>query len=217
MRILSCCASSILFLLSALTFSQEPITVRIGEQEWMTKNLNVSRFRNGDPIPEVSDFEEWRKAGENKTPAWCYYENATDSGKVLGKIYNWHAVNDPRGLAPDGFHVPRLSEWDTLFRFMGFNFFGEPTDEHYEWKQNTQSYNEEAFNNFNFCLAGGRFQEAAVDIFYYLNDRAWFWSATDYPDFEAYCLSYTPHYGIDVFPYYEEFGFSVRCIKDKSF
>lgn len=217
MRILSFCASSIMYLLSALTFSQEPITVRIGEQEWMTKNLNVSRFRNGDPIPEVRDYQEWREAGENKTPAWCYYENATDSGKVLGKIYNWHAVNDPRGLAPEGFHVPRLSEWDTLFAFLNFEYSRKPESDIYYWKKEAQPLNEEAFNNFNFCLAGGRFQEAGVDIFYHLNKEAWFWSASDCKGFEAFCLSYNPKYGINIFPYYEEFGFSVRCIKDKSF
>jgi uncharacterized protein (TIGR02145 family) len=94
---------------------------------------------------------------------------------------------------------------------------GEPTDVHYEWIQNAQPYNEEAFNKFNFCLAGGRFQEAAVDIFYYLNAMAWFWTANDYPDYEAYCLYYLPKHSIKVNTYYEEFGFSVRCIKDKSF
>lgn len=217
MRNLSFWVFSFMFLQSTLSFSQVISTVQIGEQEWMTMNLNTSRFRNGDPIPQVIDYQEWREAGANKTPAWCYYENATDSGKVLGKIYNWYAVNDPRGLAPQGFHVPRLSEWDTLFAFLGFEYSRELMSEEYHWKKEAQPFNEEAFNNFNCTLAGGRFQEAGVDIFYHLNNEAWFWSASDYPGFEAFCLTYNPKYGIMVFPYYEEFGFSVRCIKDKSF
>ena len=37
-------------------------TVVIGSQTWMSENLNVSTFRNGDPIPEAKTNEEWKKA-----------------------------------------------------------------------------------------------------------------------------------------------------------
>jgi uncharacterized protein (TIGR02145 family) len=89
-------------------------TVKIGTQEWMTKNLDVSTFRNGDPIPEVQEYDEWLKAGENKKPAWCYYDNNPSNGEKYGKLYNWYAVIDPRGLAPVGYHIPKSSEWDEL-------------------------------------------------------------------------------------------------------
>jgi hypothetical protein len=75
----------------------------IGTQEWTTKNLNVSKYRNGDVIPEVKDPKEW---GSLTTGAWCYYNNDPKNEAIYGKLYNWHAVNDPRGLAPEGFHVP---------------------------------------------------------------------------------------------------------------
>jgi hypothetical protein len=82
-------------------------TVLIGNQEWTTKNLNVSKYRNGDIIPEVKDPKKWANL---KTGAWCYYNNKPENGKIYGKLYNWYAVNDPRGLAPEGFHVPSKVE-----------------------------------------------------------------------------------------------------------
>jgi len=94
-------------------------TVTIGTQVWMKENLNVSSFRNGDPIPEAKTEEEWKKACENKQPAWCYYENKATNGAKYGKLYNWYAVNDSRGLSPQGFHVPSDSEWTTLGEFLG--------------------------------------------------------------------------------------------------
>lgn len=71
--------------------------VKIGDQIWMTRNLNVDKFCNGDPIPETKTNEEWIKAGENGKPAWCYYDNDPANGEKYGKLYNWYAVNDPRG------------------------------------------------------------------------------------------------------------------------
>ena len=96
-------------------------TVTIGTQVWMTKNLDVSTFRNGDPIPEAKSNEEWKKAGENKQPAWCYYNNDPANGAKYGKLYNWYAVNDPRGLAPLGYHVPTKAEFMTLYNFFPSN------------------------------------------------------------------------------------------------
>ncbi len=90
--------------------------VRIGTQIWMTRNLNVSRYRNGDPIPQVQDPSAWAAL---TTGAWCYYENNTVNGTTYGKLYNWYAVNDPRGLAPTGYHVPSDGEWTTLTTFLG--------------------------------------------------------------------------------------------------
>jgi uncharacterized protein (TIGR02145 family) len=94
-------------------------SVKIGTQTWTTENLNVSTFRNGDPIMEAKTNEEWEQAGENKQPAWCYYENDPKNGAKYGKLYNWYAVNDSRGLAPAGWHVPSDAEWTTLSTFLG--------------------------------------------------------------------------------------------------
>lgn len=94
-------------------------TVTIGTQVWMKENLNVSTFRNGDPIPEAKTDEEWERAGEEGKPAWCYYNNDPKNGTKYGKLYNWYAVNDPRGLAPSGYHVPTNEEWKMIKDFLG--------------------------------------------------------------------------------------------------
>ena len=94
-------------------------TITIGTQVWMTKNLDVATFRNGDPIPQAKTNEEWEKAGENQQPAWCYYDNDPANGAKYGKLYNWYAVNDSRGLAPVGYHIPSDAEWTKLTDFLG--------------------------------------------------------------------------------------------------
>ena len=94
-------------------------TVKIGTQVWTTKNLNVSTFRNGDTIPEVKTNEEWIEAARIQQPAWCYYENDSMNGAKYGKLYNWYAMNDTRGLAPIGYHIPSDVEWKTLVDFIG--------------------------------------------------------------------------------------------------
>jgi uncharacterized protein (TIGR02145 family) len=108
----------VVFMLGIVSLSHAQ-TVTIGTQEWMTKNLDVTTFRNGDPIPEVKTDEEWYRASDNKLPAWCYYMNDTVNGRLYGKLYNWFAVNDPRGLAPVGYHIPSDAEWTKLTDFLG--------------------------------------------------------------------------------------------------
>jgi uncharacterized protein (TIGR02145 family) len=93
--------------------------VTIGQQVWMTHNLDVAHFRNGDSIFHAKSVEEWEEAGRKGMPAWCYYNNDPANGPAYGKLYNWFAVNDPRGLAPEGWHVPNASEWYQLVDFLG--------------------------------------------------------------------------------------------------
>jgi uncharacterized protein (TIGR02145 family) len=94
-------------------------TVKIGSQTWMAENLDVSTFLNGDIIPEAQSKEQWKLASQNKQPAWCYYQNITANGKIYGKLYNWYAVNDPRGIAPQGWHVPTDNDWKKLTGYLG--------------------------------------------------------------------------------------------------
>ena len=86
----------------------------IGSQIWMTQNLNVVKFRNGDSIPQAKTNEEWKTAEKNKQPAWCYYDNNQKNGEKYGKLYNWYAVNDARNMAPKGWHIPSDAEWTIL-------------------------------------------------------------------------------------------------------
>ena len=112
------CITIIVFFigLKNLYYSQ---TVTIGPQIWMSNNLDISTFRNGDPISQAKTNEEWIRAGENKQPAWCYYGNEIKNGETYGKLYNWYAINDPRSLAPLGFHIPSQFEWIKLQEFLG--------------------------------------------------------------------------------------------------
>ena len=94
--------------------------IKIGNQIWMTENLNVNIFCNGDAIPEARSSQEWALAGINKEPAWCFFNNnQKTAGENTGKLYNWYAVIDPRGLAPKDWHVPDKTEWFTLLNFLG--------------------------------------------------------------------------------------------------
>lgn len=90
--------------------------VKIGNQVWMAENLNTSHYLNGDSIPQVQDKAEWVAL---TTGAWCYYQNDAENGKTYGKLYNWYAVNDPRGLAPEGWHIPTDAEWIALIDYLG--------------------------------------------------------------------------------------------------
>jgi len=90
--------------------------VVIGTQTWTACNLDVTTYRNGDVIPQVTDPTAWNNL---TTGAWCYYENSSSLGCTYNKLYNWYAVNDPRGLAPVGYHVPTEAEYETLRQFLG--------------------------------------------------------------------------------------------------
>ena len=89
-------------------------TTTICNQVWMVKNLDVDKYKDGTVIPEAKTVEEWVAAGNEGTGAWCYYNFDPTYGAVYGKLYNWYAVNDPRGLAPTGWHVPSAAEWQRL-------------------------------------------------------------------------------------------------------
>jgi uncharacterized protein (TIGR02145 family) len=89
-------------------------SVTIGGKKWMSTNLNVDRFQNGDPIQEAKTEEEWKQAAQEGKPAWCFYENNPNNGAKYGKLYNWYAVVDPRDLAPRGWHIPTQLEWVTF-------------------------------------------------------------------------------------------------------
>lgn len=85
--------------------------------EWMEKNLSVTTFQNGDSIQHVTNDENWEKAGNKKTPAWTF-QTVNDSVEAI--VYNYYAVIDPRGLAPEGWRIPTIKELELLtFDVMG--------------------------------------------------------------------------------------------------
>jgi uncharacterized protein (TIGR02145 family) len=184
----------------------------LGNQVWMKNNLNVSTFRNGDIILEAQTEEEWQKAWQNGKPAWCYYVNNPNAAEKnsYGKLYNWHAVKDPRGLAPDGWRIPTKEDWEQLINFLGGNnMAGNKMKTVSGWKKN------DIKTSFFFALpTGGRSDNGKFDG---LNESAWFWS--DYyevgigPSFLD--LSSWDHAGLVKGSNSSEgYGLSVRCIKE---
>jgi uncharacterized protein (TIGR02145 family) len=99
------------------TQAQSFKSTKIGKQVWMAENLNVDKFRNGDPIQEVKSQQDWIIADSLKIPVWCYVDFDQAKNKSYGKLYNWYAVSDSRGLAPIGWHVPTKEEWTTLIDY----------------------------------------------------------------------------------------------------
>ena len=95
-------------------------TVKIGSQVWMAENLAVTRYKNGDSIPNVIEYNtgdpNWRFTTAG---AWCDYNNDSALGKIYGHLYNYYAAVDPRSVAPEGWHVATQADWDTLFAFVG--------------------------------------------------------------------------------------------------
>ncbi len=93
--------------------------VHIVNQFWTRNNLSVTRYRNGDPIRHAKTAEEWLDAAAKGEGAWCYVSNDPHNREKSGLLYNWYAVNDPRGVAPKGWHVPTLKELKTLATSLG--------------------------------------------------------------------------------------------------
>jgi len=93
-------------------------TVTIGSQVWMVENLKTTKYRNGDPIPNVTDNTQWSNL---TTGAYCNYNNDVAIGNKHGKLYNWIVVNDSRKIAPIGWHVPSEAEWTKLTIYIGAN------------------------------------------------------------------------------------------------
>jgi uncharacterized protein (TIGR02145 family) len=206
----------IILALSALIWScqkdEDPIeSITIGSQVWMKKNLNVDHYRNGDEIPQVTDTTEWANL---TTGAWCYYNNSLDSGKIYGKLYNWYAVNDPRGLAPAGWHVPSYAELIVLRDYLGGEGVAggkmkETGTTH--WK----SPNNGATNSSGFTgLPGSLRYNNGYFISDFGNYGNW-WSSTEYNMDFAWCLTLSCRLGnATIRSVNERSGFSLRCLKD---
>lgn len=106
-------------LIILLIACDQPDTVEVGKQTWMKENLNITHFRNGDPIPVCKDFSEWLRLSEAGLPACAAYDFDRRNRKKYGLLYNWYAVSDPRGLAPEGFRIPTEKDFALLLEYCG--------------------------------------------------------------------------------------------------
>lgn len=88
---------------------------------WLSSNLQLTKFRNGDDIPLATSKKEWAEYAKNKEPAMCYANFDANNVSNYGALYNWYAVKDSRGLAPEGWHVTSKAEWKTLEKHLKSN------------------------------------------------------------------------------------------------
>ena len=182
--------------------------ISIGDQTWTSKNLEVTKYRNGNVIPQVQDKAKWSKL---KTGAWCYYENKTANGTKYGKLYNWYAVNDPRGLAPKGYHIPTYEEWTILTDYLGgLDVAGTEMKSTQGWDENRNGTNSSSFNG----LPGG-YRDFYGNFFGVVDGGDW-WSSseygTNYAEFLKFDNSHQGAYSEET--YGKQLGRSVRCLRD---
>ena len=191
----------------------------IGQQTWMQQNLNVSRYRDGTSIPQVTDPTQWASL---TTGAWCYYENNTAYGTTYGKLYNWYAVagihdTDPNTpnkiLAPQGWHVPSDAEWTTLTTFLGGELVAggkmKSTGTSLWSSPNTAATNESGFSGLpgGSRINGGTFTNVGLTSIW--------WSSSEFYTANAWTRYLNYYEGIaNSYNYNNLFGFSVRCLRD---
>jgi uncharacterized protein (TIGR02145 family) len=202
-----------------LTFTTLPLSNgNIGTQIWSVINLDVTTYRDGTPIPQVTDPAQWANL---TTGAWCYYNNDPANGTTYGKLYNWYAVagvhdNDPNTpnkiLAPTGWHIPTDSEWTTLTTFLGGTQVagGKMKSTSPLWQSpNTGATNESGLS----CLPGGGrningpFNGLGFDCF--------MWSASEVNSTNShfYYLN-NSLISLQKISTDKQDGFSVRCVMD---
>jgi uncharacterized protein (TIGR02145 family) len=187
--------------------------VKINDQTWMSENLNTAAFRNGDPIKQIQSKDEWEVASNKKQPAWCYYNNDPEYGKRYGKLYNWYAVNDPRGLAPEGWHVASKQEWLSLIEnFGGKNEAGIKLKAKDGWNMSL-----EATNSSKFTALPGGIREYWGNFLVLGFVGKWWCSSGDERLSKSLSHSISMESNSPLVEFHDSnqgYGFSVRCIKD---
>jgi uncharacterized protein (TIGR02145 family) len=204
-------------------------TVVIGGQEWMVENLRVSRYNNGDDILTNQDLEQWQAASEG---IWVNFNNDPANDAMYGKLYNWYATVDERGLCPTGWRVPTDNDWQQLTFFVDANAWGNNnsagsqlksrrqvnsplggeynTTEHPRWDSHDIRFGTDDFG-FNALPAGGY---NPSDGFASLGVWAYFLSVTEGHNNHVWVRTVlNSHKGMSRSLYPKTEGFSVRCIK----
>ena len=173
--------------------NQAPKVAKIGTQVWMVDNLSVDHYRNGDPIPQVQDNDKWNSITYG---AWCYINNDPEYGRIYGKLYNWYAVNDPRGLAPEGWHVPTDREWKLLENYLGMSQVdadntgqrgtdqGDKLKSRSGWVDNGNGSNSSGFS----ALPGG-WRRSNNGSFGLVGGSTYLWSSSEYSSSSAWIRS----------------------------
>ena len=186
-------------------------TATIGEQVWMRKNLDVVTFKNGTSIPLITTPAEWLKASQSEKPACCYVNFDPGTAGYYGLLYNWFAVNDARGLAPEGWHIPSLQEWRQLTDTIGRDVPAYKLKSRDGWPYMCGGNNESGFSALpaGLCSYGGGFV--------FTGDYGFWWSSSASGQgtlVHAFFLT-DKSLGTGMDSYSQTHGFSVRCLKNR--
>jgi uncharacterized protein (TIGR02145 family) len=185
--------------------------VTIGTKLWMAENLKTKKFRDGSPIPNVTDPAVW---GITMTPAYCDIKNDEANSSIYGRLYNWHAATDSRGLVPAGWHLPSQDEWTDLIYYLGGpsaagGRLKEAGTVHW-MSPNSEATNETGFNALPASDASG--WDFRFEMFHYAGN---FWSSTSTGDDQAWYLGVRYDTGAaEGTVYTKGHGYSVRCVKN---
>lgn len=176
-------------------------TVKIGNQIWSAENIEVDHYRNGDKIPHVQNKNDWANL---TTGAWCYSSNR----KKYGKLYNWYAVNDKRGMEPEGYHIPTRTEFQKLITTVDEDSRSLKIEESRLYDIGCGT-NESGFSALYKC-------SRKYDGSYYGQGYASeFWSSTGYGFKNAFSFHLMFNSNeIYIFDLDKKNGFSVRVVKD---
>jgi uncharacterized protein (TIGR02145 family) len=196
-------------------------SIIIGQQEWLSENLAVSKYNNGDDIQFITENSEW---SSSYTGSYSIYENLIENDSIYGKLYNWYSIGDNRGICPIGWHVPSLSEWTELINFIEpnaqgglfeYNNVGAALKNQFIFGYGGywQSPNVGAANNFGFnALPAGIRNEFGE--FWSINVTTSYWSSTSQND-NAFSLNMQSGLSsINQWNIPKKYGYSVRCLKD---
>jgi uncharacterized protein (TIGR02145 family) len=186
-------------------------TIIIGNREWMVENLKVTKYRNGDPIPKVSDDSEWAALTSD---AYCNMNNDENFTVKFGRLYNWLAVSDSRNIAPAGWHVASFEEWTNLTEYLG----GELVAGDKLKEQGTTSWtspNPGATNESGFRALPAGFRYDFGTYSPNLGNHGGWWSSSENSPVYAYAYGLMYDDGAtNLYFVFKNYGYSVRCVKD---
>jgi len=186
-------------------------TVRIGSQIWMAENLKVTKFRDGTPITYISDPLQWMSTS---VAAYCYYDNQPEYAHKYGNLYNWHAMNSEKGLAPKGWRIPTEEDIRILVNYLrGDTIAGgqlkQPGVLHW------YSLNKTGKDTVGFSALPSGYRNGNDGQFYTLGGNAYWWNQNQ--SYEIFSWSnrfYNTFADVKRDTAYKKFALAVRCIKE---
>jgi len=200
-------------------------TIKIGNQWWMAENLKVKKFRNGTNLTSIQTSSDWSAM---ESAAYCAFDNNNQNIATYGLLYNWFAVADINQIAPEGWHVPTDDDWKELENYLGmsvsetdnFGWRGTNAGDQLKveapkgwtvygsvWGDNSSGFTALA----GACrLFDGRWAEPGLFA------TGFWWTGTEYSSSEAYYRYLDKkNSGIYRSHTYINYGFSIRCVKNK--